>query len=108
MARFRFSHRAEADLFNIGLYTFRTWGEIQTDRYIRQLEDCCQRLADNPALGRQCEEIRPGLRRMKQGKHVVFYREEPGGILICRILHQSMLPEKQAIDDDEDDTPDSL
>jgi toxin ParE1/3/4 len=97
---------AEADLFNIGLYTFRTWGEIQTDRYIRQLEDCCQLLADNPALGRPCDEIRPGLRRMKQGKHVVFYREELGGILISRILHQSMLPEKQAFDD-EDDTPDS-
>jgi len=98
---------AEVDLFNIGLYTFRTWGEIQTDRYIRQLEDCCQLLADNPALGRPCDEIRPGLRRMKQGKHVVFYRQEPGGILISRILHQSILPEKQAIDD-EDDTPDSL
>src|ERR1700682_79428 len=102
-----FRIRAEADLFNIGLYTFRTWGEIQTDRYIRQLEDCCQLLADNPALGRPCDKTRRGLRRMKQGKHVVFYREEPGGILISRILHQSMLPEKQAIDD-EDDTPDSL
>jgi toxin ParE1/3/4 len=108
VARFHFSRRAEADLFNIGLYTFRTWGEIQTDRYIRQLEDCCQLLAENPALGRPCDEIRPGLRCMKQGKHVVFYREKRGGILICRILHQSMLPEKQAIDDDEDDPPDSL
>ena len=107
MARFRFSHRAEADLFNIGLYTFRTWGAIQTDRYIRQLEDCCQLLADNPTLGRPCDEIRPELRRMKQGKHVVFFRKELGGILISRILHQSMLPEKQAFDD-EDDTPDSL
>jgi hypothetical protein len=37
----------------------------------------------------------------------VFFREELGGILISRILHQSMLPEKQAFDD-EDDTPDSL
>jgi toxin ParE1/3/4 len=106
VARFRLSHRAEADLFDIGLYTFRTWGEIQTDRYIRQLEDCCQLLADNPALGRKCDEIRPGLRRMRQGKHVVFYRQEPGGILISRIRHQSMLPEKQTIDE-EDDTPDS-
>ena len=97
-----FSHRAEADLFNIGLNTFRTWGEIQTERYIRQLEDCCQLLADNPALGRPWDEIRPGLRRMKQGKHVVFYREELGDILISRIL-----PEKQTFDD-EDDTPDSL
>jgi len=25
--KFRFSHRAEADLFNIGLYTFRTWAK---------------------------------------------------------------------------------
>jgi plasmid stabilization system protein ParE len=42
---------------------------------------------------------------MKQGKHVVFYREEPGGILISRILHQRMLPENQAIED-QDDTQD--
>jgi hypothetical protein len=48
------------------------------------------------------------LRRKKQGKHIVFYREESGGILICRILHQSTLPEKQAIEDEEDDIPDSL
>ena len=106
MARFRFSRRAEADLFNIGIYTSRTWGEAQTDRYIRQLENCRQLIADNSALGRPCDEIRPGLRRMEQGKHVVFYREDPGGILISRILHQRMLPENQAIDD-EDDTPDS-
>ena len=106
MARFRFSRRAEADLFNIGLYTFRTWGETQADRYIRGLEDCCRLIADNPALGRSCDEIRPGLRRIEQGKHVVFYREAPGGILISRILHQRMLPEHHSIDD-EDDTPDS-
>jgi len=101
VAQFRFSYRAEADLFNIGLYTLRTWGEIQTGRYIRQLEVCCQLLADNPALGRQCDEIRPGLRRIKQGKHVVFYRQEPSGILVSRILHQSMLPENQDMDDED-------
>ena len=92
------------DLLNIGLYTLRTWGEAQTDWDIRQLEDRWQLLADNPALGRSCDEIRPGLRRMEEGKHVVFYREEPGGILISRILHQRMLPDNQALDD-EGDTP---
>ena len=107
MPRFRFSGRAEADLFNIGIYTSRTWGEAQTDHYIRQLENCCQLIADNPALGRPCDEIRPGLRRIEEGKHVLFYREDPGGILISRILHQRMLPENQSIDD-EDDTPDSI
>jgi toxin ParE1/3/4 len=101
VGRFRISRLAEADLYNIGAYTLRTWGEAQADRYLAQLEACCQRLADNPALGRACDEIRPGLRRMEQGRHVVFYREEAGGVLISRILHQRMLLEQQDIDDED-------
>lgn len=94
MAAFRFSRRAEADLLSIGKYTLRTWGKAQTARYLSELEAFCQTLADNPALGRACDDIRPGLRRMEHGKHVVFYREALTGILISRILHQSMLPER--------------
>lgn len=100
MAAFRLSRRAEADLLGIGDYTLRTWGESQTTRYIDDLESCCQRLADNPALGRACDDVRPGLRRMEYGRHVVFYREDSGGILVSRILHQRMLPERQAIGDE--------
>jgi toxin ParE1/3/4 len=58
-------------------------------------------LVDNPELGRACDDIRPGLRRMESRKHVVFYRREPRGILVVRVLHQRMLPEKQAIDDED-------
>jgi toxin ParE1/3/4 len=102
MASFRFSRQAEADLSAIGSYTLRTWGEAQVARYIGELEICCQKLAENPGLGRSCDHVRPGLRRIEQGKHVVFYRQEAGGILVSRILHQSMLPEIQAIDDYDD------
>jgi|SRR5579859_1707940 len=102
MSAFRFSHRAEIDLLNISTYTLRTWGEAQVIHYISELERCCQMLADNPALGRSCDYVRPGLRRMEHGKHVVFYRQEPEGILISRIPHQRMLPERQALDDQED------
>jgi plasmid stabilization system protein ParE len=38
---------------------------------------------------------------MEHGRHVVFYRQEAGGVLVSRILHQRMLPERQAIDDDD-------
>jgi toxin ParE1/3/4 len=94
MATVRFSRRAEADLLSIGDYTLRTWGKIQTARYLAELEVFCRTLADNPALGRTCEEVRPGLRRLEHGMHVVFYRQERSGILISRILHQSMLPDR--------------
>jgi toxin ParE1/3/4 len=52
-------------------------------------------LAANPALGRACSEIRPGLRRLEHGRHVVFYRQDAAGILVSRILHQRMLPERR-------------
>jgi toxin ParE1/3/4 len=94
VAAFRFSRRAEADLLSIGNYTLRTWGKAQAARYIGELEVFCQSLADNPALGRPCDDVRRGMRRMEDGKHVVFYRQELNGILVSRILHQSMLPDK--------------
>ena len=31
---------------------------------------------------------------------LVFYREDAGGILVSRILHQRMLPKRHDIDDD--------
>jgi toxin ParE1/3/4 len=102
VAKFRFSRRAEDDLPAIANYTLRKWGKAQAVRYIDELEVRCQKLADNPAPGRVCDEIRPGLRRHEHGKHALFYREERGGILISRILHQRMLPEKHALDDQDD------
>jgi len=82
------------------MYTARTWGDIQASRYINELETCCQTLADNPELGRACDHVRRGLRRMESGKHVIFYRRESGGIRVVRILHQRMLPKGQSTDDE--------
>ena len=99
MAALRFSQRAESDLLSIGNFTLRTWGKAQTMRYLTELEGCCQTLFDNPALGRICDYIRPGLRRVEHGSHVVFYRQQRDGVLISRILRQRMLPKKHPIDD---------
>ena len=101
MATFRLSRLAEADLIEIGAYTLRAWGEDQAIRYIDGVGTCCHRLADNPQLGRVCDYIRPGLRRMEHARHVVSCRIEAGGIRISRILHQRMLPERQRLDEGE-------
>ena len=88
-------------MYDIGIYTLRTCGAAQVRLYLLKIDNCCQVLADNPGLGRLYGDIRPGLRRMEQGKHVIFYRDEPGGILVCRILHQRMLPETHGLEADE-------
>jgi toxin ParE1/3/4 len=94
------SPRAESDFLNIGDYTLRTWGPGQTVRYLSAIRACCQRLAEHPSIGRPCDELGAGLRRVEQGKHVVFYREIEDGILVARILHRSMLPERHDLDED--------
>lgn len=100
MVRVRLSRLAEADLLSIGIYTLPTWGADQTARYIDELEVCCRHLADNPRSGRSCEDISPGLCRREQGKHIIFFRREQGGILISRILHERMLPNRHDFDDE--------
>lgn len=99
MASAFFSRRAEADLAEIGAYTLETWGARQARLYLDQIEKCCRRLAGNPGLGRACENVRPGLRRLEQGRHVIFYREYQGSILVLRVLHQSMLPEQERMEE---------
>ena len=97
----RFSLAAEADLLSIGEYSVHMWGAAQADRYLSELEDCCGRLARNPLLGRSCAEIKAELRRIEEGRHVIFYQRVSGGILVMRILHQGMLPGRHEMDEAE-------
>ena len=100
LAYFRFSRLAEADLLRIGEYTLDVWGADQASQYLLELEECCQKLADHPQLGRACDEILPGLRRLEHGRHVIFYREKEDFVFISRVLHQRMLPEKHGFGDE--------
>ena len=105
MATVYISPAAIADLIEIDDYTIDRWGEDQALRYSLKLDACFERLAVHPLLGRSCESIRPGLRRFEQGRHVIFYRDHLGGILIVRVLHDTMQPEQHISEDDEQFAP---
>lgn len=93
MPGYTLSRLAERDLNEIANYTRDRWGIRQAGRYMEELRTFCRQLAETPAIGRPCEAVRPGLRRMEGGRHVIFYRLHPDGIVISRILHQKMLPD---------------
>ncbi|MFO0658263.1 MAG: type II toxin-antitoxin system RelE/ParE family toxin [Polyangiaceae bacterium] len=92
MAVYRLTRRAEIDLFELAEFTLKTWGQAQCERYLDQLESCLHRVADNPSLGQSREWVRPGLRAIKQGKHVIFYKCFQDHTLVLRILHERMDP----------------
>jgi toxin ParE1/3/4 len=101
MASYRFSKLARLDLIEIGDYTLDHWGADQALRYLDSLERCFDLIAANAEIGRTCDRVRKGYRRIEHEKHVVFYRNDHAGILIVRILHQRVLPENRAMDEQE-------
>lgn len=99
MPGYRFSKLARLDLIEIAEYTVDRWGLNQAERYLNGLDETFRRLVESPRMGRLCDQIRPGYRRVEHGKHVVIYRADADGVFICRILHQGMLPERQWFED---------
>jgi toxin ParE1/3/4 len=92
VARFRLSRRAAADFDDIAEFTRDRWGDSQASRYLGDLNDCFHRVAENPLLGRSCEDLCSGCWRIEQGSHVVFFRRDDDGVFIVRVLHERMLP----------------
>lgn len=90
MADLRISRRAAADLTAVADYTIAEFGIGQARRYRDQLQACFTSITDNPSLGKSADDLAPGLRRIRQQAHVIFYRPGPDHILIVRVLHYSM------------------
>ncbi|MGR5389105.1 type II toxin-antitoxin system RelE/ParE family toxin [Vibrio crassostreae] len=91
MTTFQLTNKEKADLRDIALFTERRWGRKQRNVYLRQFDATFGRLAENPELGKTCDEIRPGYRKFPQASHVIFYQKTNNQpTLIIRILHKSM------------------
>ena len=92
MKSFQLTGKAKADdLKDIALFTTRRWGKERRSIYLKQFDDLFWLLAENPDIGKTCDEIREGYRKFPQGSHVIFYRQLGSQqIRIIRILHKSM------------------
>ena len=91
MSRYHLSRKAAADLSGIWDYTAQQWSSDQADRYLRDIRDACEALADGRQQGQNAGHIRPGYRKQIIGMHVLYFRAaRDEGIEIVRILHQRM------------------
>lgn len=81
------SDEADNDLNDIFDYTEQEHGFDQAILYITAFETLFKRLVSNPEIGRQRDEIKPGLYSLTEQQHVVFYRIFKKQIRIIRVLH---------------------
>ncbi|AMG02451.1 type II toxin-antitoxin system RelE/ParE family toxin [Vibrio mimicus] len=91
MKPFTLTISAKNDLKDVAIFTARRWGKEQRNIYLKQFDDSFWLLAENPDIGKGCDEIRNGYRKFPQGSHVIFYQQTGSQqIQIIRILHKSM------------------
>ncbi len=88
--RIRISEPARRDLKQLGDYTQREWGAAQKRKYLGQIKDGFRALRDTPGMGAPRDEIATGLRAHPVRRHVIFYRDSEGELLIVRVLHERM------------------
>lgn len=85
------SPAARIDLEQIWDYTSDTWGLDQAEEYLRGIQRAVERIAANPLIGRACDDVRPGYRKLTVGSHTVFYRLNTSGLVdVVRVVHNRM------------------
>jgi toxin ParE1/3/4 len=91
--RYALSPAAVADLQQIWDYTYERWGDAQAEQYTREIQRAIERVADNPLIGRTCDNVRAGYRKHAVGSHALYYRivdVDVDMIDVVRVLHQRM------------------
>ncbi|MDJ0805248.1 MAG: type II toxin-antitoxin system RelE/ParE family toxin [Gammaproteobacteria bacterium] len=90
MPLYRVSQKARFDIRQIGLYTEREWGRTQRRKYLNALDQAFGLLCENPRLAPEYHEFTPPVRIHHHEQHLVVYVIEDDGILIVRVLHESV------------------
>jgi len=91
--KYKLSNLAQSHLRKVKNYTVENFSELQWRNYKDTLLSGFQMLADNPGLGRSCDEIYQNGFYFPIGKHTAYFTKEDDFILVVAVLGQSQLPQ---------------
>lgn len=77
---------AEDDLLEIWLFIAEDSPQ-NADQYVDYIKKRCENLAEFPDVGRDREELAPGLQSFPIDNYVLFYKAIDDGIDIVRVLN---------------------
>ncbi|MGR3100124.1 MULTISPECIES: type II toxin-antitoxin system RelE/ParE family toxin [Gammaproteobacteria] len=92
-SKYKLSKLAQAHLHKIKNYTVTNFSERQWNAYKDTLLTGFQMLADNPSVGRSCNDLYENGFYFPIGKHTAYFTKEDGFILVVAVLGQSQLPQ---------------
>lgn len=80
---------AEEDLRGIWIYSCETWGIDQADRYLNQIEACCEAIGNDQARSKTHDALPDGVRAHRCEHHYIFWLIGARPIILA-ILHERM------------------
>lgn len=79
---------ASRDVDDIWDY-YATAASLETAlRLVTSIVEAANRIAAHPLRGRSRSDLRPDLRSVRAPPFVVFYKTEPRGVEVVRVLHE--------------------
>ena len=93
----RLSRLAESDLVDIWRHTAGQWSHEQADAYLDASDAALRRLAVHPEVGARRDGVGDGYRVLFVGGHAVYYRVASSAVLVVRVLHGRMDPERHLL-----------
>lgn len=84
---YRTTVEADRDIIEIYVLGAQQFGVAQSERYVDELFDTFELLAENPLMARERRELNPPMRLHPYHAHLIAYLVRDGDILIVRVLH---------------------
>jgi toxin ParE1/3/4 len=79
------SDEAVSDLADLWTYIAEDSPE-RADQFVDQIHETCKTLAESPMIGRERNELRPGMRCFPIGRYLIFYRVIEERLQVVRVL----------------------
>jgi toxin ParE1/3/4 len=86
----RLTRPADDDLGELLEQSRELWGDRLTDRYEEAIVDGLDRISQSPERFPLVGGRHPGVRRLRVGRHVLYFRQDADVVVVIRILHERM------------------
>ena len=81
---------AKNDIKKIWRYSYNNWGENQANKYVNELGQAINSIADNQMIGSVIDHVLEGYRMHHYKHHLIIYRFTQNTIVIVRVLGENM------------------
>jgi toxin ParE1/3/4 len=92
MSNFRLTPDAQSDLIEIRRFTIKQWGGVQSKKYLSELRQTIQLLAETPSLGKPRPDIDADVLSFPHVSHVIYYVVHEQQLMVFGVLHKRMVP----------------